>query len=94
MEKLALFAPRFVSITYGAGGSAQERTQATVARIRRKIALNPAAHLTCIDASREEIDAGANRAITQFIFGADMLLRFRLPPDERRARTASGGMTG
>ena len=50
-------APRFVSVTYGAGGSTRERTHATVGRILRETALVPAAHLTCVDATRGEIDA-------------------------------------
>jgi methylenetetrahydrofolate reductase (NADPH) len=48
--------PRFVSVTYGAGGSTRERTHATVARILSETSLTPAAHLTCVGASREEID--------------------------------------
>ena len=48
--------PRFVSVTYGAGGSTRERTHATVARIARETSLAPAAHLTCVEASRGEID--------------------------------------
>ena len=48
--------PRFVSVTYGAGGSTRERTHATVARILEETALTPAAHLTCVGASRDEID--------------------------------------
>ena len=49
--------PRFVSVTYGAGGSTRERTHATFERILNETALTPAAHLTCVGASREEIDA-------------------------------------
>ena len=49
-------APRFVSVTYGAGGSTRERTHATVARIARESSVPPAAHLTCVEASRDEID--------------------------------------
>jgi methylenetetrahydrofolate reductase (NADPH) len=48
--------PRFVSVTYGAGGSTRERTHATVARIARETTLAPAAHLTCVEASRAEVD--------------------------------------
>ena len=59
IERLAPLAPRFVSVTYGAGGSTRERTHATVTRIRRETDLEPAAHLTCVAASREEIDAVA-----------------------------------
>ena len=49
-------APRFVSVTYGAGGSTRERTHATVARIAAESAVAPAAHLTCVEATRAEID--------------------------------------
>jgi len=59
IKRLEPLAPRFVSVTYGAGGSTRERTHATVARIRRETPLEPAAHLTCIGASRTEIDAVA-----------------------------------
>ena len=52
-------APRFVSVTYGAGGSTRERTHATVARIAATSSVPPAAHLTCVEASRAEIDAVA-----------------------------------
>ena len=49
--------PRFVSVTYGAGGSTRERTHATVERILKETKLTPAAHLTCVGATRDEIDA-------------------------------------
>ncbi|MBV7256374.1 methylenetetrahydrofolate reductase [Pacificimonas sp. WHA3] len=48
--------PKFVSVTYGAGGSTRDRTHATVARLVKETSLTPAAHLTCVDASRGEID--------------------------------------
>ena len=53
--ELAPLAPSFVSVTYGAGGSTRERTHATVERIVRETALVPAAHLTCVGASKAEI---------------------------------------
>jgi methylenetetrahydrofolate reductase (NADPH) len=61
VTRLAPLAPRFVSVTYGAGGSTRERTHATVVRIRRETRLEPAAHLTCVGASCGEIDAIAAR---------------------------------
>ncbi|HET7307275.1 MAG TPA: methylenetetrahydrofolate reductase [NAD(P)H] [Gammaproteobacteria bacterium] len=61
IEQLAPLAPDFVSVTYGAGGSTRERTHATVERIRRRTRLEPAAHLTCVGATRAEVDAIAQR---------------------------------
>jgi len=60
VETLAPFNPRFVSVTYGAGGSTRERTHATVARIAGETGIPAAAHLTCVDASRADIADVAN----------------------------------
>src|SRR5438552_10241467 len=57
ITRLAPLKPNFVSVTYGAGGSTRERTHATVKRMLTETALTPAAHLTCVAATREEIDA-------------------------------------
>jgi methylenetetrahydrofolate reductase (NADPH) len=57
IERLAPLAPSFVSVTYGAGGSTRERTHATVARIQAETGVRAAAHLTCVCATRDEIDA-------------------------------------
>ena len=56
VERLAPLGPRFMSVTYGAGGSTRERTHAIVGRIRRETEIEPAAHLTCVGASRAEVD--------------------------------------
>ncbi len=56
VKTLEPLGPRFVSVTYGAGGSTRERTHATVERIQRETSLQAAAHLTCVEASRGEID--------------------------------------
>ncbi len=56
IQTLAPLGPRFVSVTYGAGGSTRERTHATVERILKETPLTPAAHLTCVGASRGEVD--------------------------------------
>jgi methylenetetrahydrofolate reductase (NADPH) len=57
IRRLQPLAPSFVSVTYGAGGSTRERTHATVKRIVNETALVPAAHLTCVAASRDDVDA-------------------------------------
>ena len=59
IRRLEPLAPRFVSVTYGAGGTTQARTHATVTRLVRESSLIPAAHLTCVGASREAVDAVA-----------------------------------
>ena len=56
IERLADLDPTFVSVTYGADGSTRERTHAAVERIIRDTKLTPAPHLTCVGASRGEID--------------------------------------
>jgi len=56
IERLAPLSPAFVSVTYGAGGSTRERTHATVLRLLKETALRPAAHLTCVAATRGEVD--------------------------------------
>jgi len=57
ITRLAPLRPNFVSVTYGAGGSTRERTHATVKRILAETALTPAAHLTCVAATCDEIDS-------------------------------------
>ena len=57
IRRLEPLSPAFVSVTYGAGGSTRERTHRTVLRMLNETTLSPAAHLTCVDASRAEMDA-------------------------------------
>ena len=56
IRRLETLQPRFVSVTYGAGGTTQARTHATVSRLVTESSLVPAAHLTCIGASQGEVD--------------------------------------
>ena len=56
VKRLEPLQPRFVSVTYGAGGSTRERTHATVVRIQRETELRAAAHLTCVAATRDEVN--------------------------------------
>lgn len=57
ISRLAPLEPRFVSVTYGAGGTTRERTHNTVARLLKESTLTPAAHLTCIGATKEDVNA-------------------------------------
>src|SRR6267142_1128268 len=62
IRRLEPLKPRFVSVTYGAGGSTRERTHATVGRLVRETALVPAAHLTCVEATNAaDLVAGLQR---------------------------------
>lgn len=79
IETLAPLHPRFVSVTYGAGGSTRERTHATVERIIRETDLAPAAHLTCVGATREEIDSIAQ---TYWDSGVRHIVALRGDPPE------------
>ena len=56
VDTLAPLAPRFFSVTYGAGGSTRERTHEQVVRINRETGIPAAAHLTCVNATREEVN--------------------------------------
>jgi methylenetetrahydrofolate reductase (NADPH) len=56
IRRLEPLRPKYVSVTYGAGGSTRERTHTTLARILRETTLKPAAHLTCVSATRDELD--------------------------------------
>ncbi|WP_421759429.1 methylenetetrahydrofolate reductase [NAD(P)H] [Devosia sp.] len=57
ITKLAPLHPRFVSVTYGAGGSTRERTLRMVSSIKADTGVDAAAHLTCVGASKAEVDA-------------------------------------
>ncbi|MDX1580276.1 MAG: methylenetetrahydrofolate reductase [Alphaproteobacteria bacterium] len=61
IRRLEPLQPEFVSVTYGAGGTTRERTHRTVLRILKETTLEPAAHLTCVGASRDEIDSIAQQ---------------------------------
>jgi methylenetetrahydrofolate reductase (NADPH) len=56
IRRLEPLGPRFVSVTYGAGGTTQARTHATVSRILAETGLTPAAHLTCVGAACQDVD--------------------------------------
>ena len=90
IRRLEPLGPRFVSVTYGAGGSTRERTHATVARIREETSLVPAAHLTCVGATRAEVDAVA-RQYWQIGVRQIVALRGDPPEDADGYRPHPGG---
>ncbi|WP_315923907.1 methylenetetrahydrofolate reductase [NAD(P)H] [Mesorhizobium sp. SP-1A] len=71
VKRLEPLQPKFVSVTYGAGGSTRERTARTVKRILTESSLTPAAHMTCVNATREEVDTVihefAGMGVTRFV---------------------------
>lgn len=86
VQRLAPLKPAFVSVTYGAGGSTRERTHATVRRIQNETGIPAAAHLTCVGASRDEIDAVARH---YWEAGIRHIVALRGDPPE-----ADGGVAG
>ena len=85
VKTLEPLAPRFVSVTYGAGGSTRERTHATVARIVRETSIPAAAHLTCVNATRDEVDAIAR---AYWDVGVRHIVAIRGDPPEAGAKFA------
>lgn len=83
IQTLAPLQPRFVSVTYGAGGSTRERTHSTIRRIRDESDLTVAAHLTCVGATRSEVDSVARG---YWEMGVRHLVALRGDPPEPGAR--------
>jgi len=92
IERLAWLRPRFVSVTYGAGGSTRERTHRTVQRVIEQTPLDAAAHLTSVSATREEVDDVARRYWQAGIRHV-VALRGDPPGDETVYRPHPGGYT-
>ena len=90
VQRLAPLAPHFVSVTYGAGGSTRERTHATVRRIKTETRLTVAAHLTCVGAQRDDVDAVA-RDYWQAGVRHLVALRGDAPPDADGYEPHPGG---
>jgi methylenetetrahydrofolate reductase (NADPH) len=86
VQMLEPLQPRFVSVTYGAGGSTRARTHSTVERIARETSLQAAAHLTCVEASRAEIDEVARE---YWAAGVRHIVALRGDPPEQGKRFAA-----
>ena len=80
VQRLAPIRPSFVSVTYGAGGSTRERTHSIVKRMVEETDLSPAGHITCVAATRDEIDG-----VLQGLLGR------RREADRGAARRSDGG---
>lgn len=61
IDSLRELRPTFVSVTYGAAGSTRDKTVELVSRIKHEIGIEAMAHLTCVGADREEIEAVLGR---------------------------------
>ena len=89
IEKLRPLEPAFVSVTYGAGGSTREKTVELVGRIRRQWSIEAMAHLTCVGATKAELEAVLGRLAEQ---GVENVLALRGdPPKGETAFTATAG---
>jgi len=86
---LKSLAPSFVTLTYGAGGSARERTLEVAGMIQRELGLETAAHLTCITHTRAEI-AGILKKIEAYGIENIVALRGDMPKEGPRCRRSSG----
>ena len=90
VKRLEPLAPQFVSVTYGAGGSTRELTHKTVARILQETPLVPAAHLTCVAATCDEVEAVAD-AYWEIGIRHIVALRGDPPANEERYTPHPGG---
>lgn len=79
IERLAPLEPRFVSVTYGADGSTRQRTHGVIKRILAETTLNPVPHLTCVSATREEVNAIADN---YWNLGVRQLVALRGDPED------------
>jgi methylenetetrahydrofolate reductase (NADPH) len=89
IRRLAPLNPAFVSVTYGAGGTTRERTHAVVTQIQAEAGIQAAAHLTCVAATREEIDA-----VARDYWAAGIRHIVALRGDPPPAADGSGGLGG
>jgi methylenetetrahydrofolate reductase (NADPH) len=82
-KRLSVLQPRYASVTYGAGGSTQDKTLETVQRVERSSGIPGAVHLTCVGASRDQVDAIARGFKTA---GVKHIVALRGDPPEGHER--------
>lgn len=83
LKRLEPLNPKFVSVTYGAGGTTRERTHNTVVGIQKETSMAAAAHLTCVGSSKAEIDEIADRYWEE---GIRHIVALRGDPEEGAAK--------
>jgi methylenetetrahydrofolate reductase (NADPH) len=91
IEKLRPLEPAFVSVTYGAGGSTREKTVELVGRIRRQWSIEAMAHLTCVGATKADLEAVLGRLADQGV-GNVLALRGDPPKGEAAFVATEGGL--
>ncbi|MEM9186447.1 MAG: methylenetetrahydrofolate reductase, partial [Planctomycetota bacterium] len=89
-ERLMAFQPSYITCTYGAGGSTQDKTLAIAARVRREFALPVATHLTCVGRTPGEIRDYLRRALAEGVENV-VALRGDPPRGETEFRPVPGG---
>ncbi|MCB9653704.1 MAG: methylenetetrahydrofolate reductase [NAD(P)H] [Deltaproteobacteria bacterium] len=90
LSELRALDPAFVSVTYGAGGSTRDKTIELTRRIKRELGIEAMAHLTCVGASRDEID-GVLDALHAGEVENLLLLRGDAPRDGGPFKPVPGG---
>lgn len=90
VRKLVKFEPSFITCTYGAGGSTQDKTLEIVSRVHREFELPVATHLTCVGRDREQLHAYLTQAQSQGVANV-VALRGDPPQGERSFRAVAGG---
>lgn len=90
LEQLAPLGPDFVSVTYGAGGSTRARTIELVGKIKRRLGVEPMAHLTCVGATREELARVLDQLADHDVHNI-LALRGDPPQGQDKFEVAAGG---
>ena len=91
LEQLAPLGPDFVSVTYGAGGSTRARTIELVGNIKRRLGVEPMAHLTCVGATRDELARVLDQLAEHEVYNI-LALRGDPPQGQDKFEAPPGGL--
>ncbi|MDQ6973360.1 MAG: methylenetetrahydrofolate reductase [NAD(P)H] [Mariprofundaceae bacterium] len=92
LKELQVIQPAYISVTYGAGGSTQDRTKRIVLGIKEKTGLSPMAHLTCVGSTKEQLAALLNEYAAAGIENI-LALRGDAPDGQDSFEAVSGGFS-